>query len=395
MMNNYRNTELDEKIDEKSIAKLASAIIVFLKSEDVKHPIHKEFFSLENKKKLELTQLLSKIMDPLRIFFQKMEPKSLLNVIDTPEQKATLVMQISHRLKTINPSADEKTCENQAEDILVFIKKVILMSIPKTELFKFFKISENQFAQKEYSLAENTELHKAILDNDIKKAATLIESDKEGKYINAKSMHNTPLLLALKRGCLEIARKLLTHPKLDVDAQDARGLSALHLVCMLRLDSFIEILINRGASYITIDLWSQSIRTELPISPINLYVNEIDHNCLVDYLAFESFCKTNSTNSCSGFADRANLIIPGEPAYTDLLIFHIDALCLNLHFVEKDFKFHEMGKQGIFRSVELFRKNYELGIAPFCKQRNALPINSEMVGYLEGLEQSSFLKNSK
>ncbi len=253
-------------------------------------------------------------------------------------------------------------------------------------------------ARQRYQVETNTKLHNAIDQNDTKSALTYIEEKDSVDIINVKSLVNTPLLLALKKGNIPVVEALLKHPDIDVHARDCRGLTALHWACMLRQDKIIEMLIAKGADpHAITKRWGQSHITESYLmTPYNLYQREIllfnfiryyqaneiasqyDKNMLVfeyRWWAFKPVFFNTKGDYLQSFIDREDLHIPGETAYTDI-VFHMEDLCSNLKWKNPDTCFFTSQDQPC--SYARHRRNFFAGIFDFCEYRNAIPINQKL-----------------
>jgi hypothetical protein len=251
---------------------------------------------------------------------------------------------------------------------------------------------------------DNSILHDAIVDNDIATAIHVILQDaaaSDGQtIINKTSLGNTALLLALKRGLVQVASSLLQHAAVDIHLADTRGLSALHWACMLRQNQLIEALLDKGADPQRVTRpWVAGRCDEL--TPLNLYQHDVSVDCLGEYVK-QALNATKyieegavyarlypSYQHCffysdgryllhrSGFSDRPDLFIPGEIAYTDVM-FHMDALCLNLGWKHRDTLF--VTQEDVTRTSAMFAQNFYKGYQDFCRGRNAIRPDSELLG---------------
>ncbi len=219
----------------------------------------------------------------------------------------------------------------------------------------------------------NNVLHKAILANETEKALQLIREDIEAVLINAQSLQNTPLLLALKRGQIAIAAALLQHAHINVHEKDVRGLTALHWACMLRLNNIIHLLLKRDADpHFETKAWVSGYG-KMRMTPFNLYIREVNMSCL------QGFAWSDS----SDYVDRASLCFMGEMAYTDI-IFHIDAICTNLNWLKSGMKFvalQERLANGriFFRSCDVFKYNFSIAYEVFCEFRNRSAVDEALL----------------
>ena len=257
----------------------------------------------------------------------------------------------------------------------------------------------------------NTKLHNAIDQNKTELALSYIKDKDNVGIINVKSLENTPLLLALKKGNILVAEAILNHPDVDVHARDCRGLTALHWACMLRLDKIIEMLVAKGADpHAITKRWAQPDITEpYLMTPYNLYTREVLlFNFIRYYQAEESASQCNDAQDSKkeyhmrpqfesdwwgfrstffkqgnvykeylpSFIDSAHLHIPGEMAYTDIM-FHIKDLCDNLKWKNPNTYF--LTSQDEPWSNVRYKRNFFTGIFDFCEYRNAIPINQELL----------------
>lgn len=176
------------------------------------------------------------------------------------------------------PIANSERVDRETENT----SQVDLKPLPREQAIKFRS-----------RMYGNTLLHKAIQRGQNALALAYIDQDMQAgdgqELVNIASgmpdikrlqenkvgdTINSPLLLALKKGNVEIAKKLLQHPRIDVNAKDARGLSALHWACMLRQNDLIKLLLDKGAdpnySAISWDIYEEHY-TGSPITPLDLY----------------------------------------------------------------------------------------------------------------------------
>lgn len=225
----------------------------------------------------------------------------------------------------------------------------------------------------------NNALHEAILANETEQALRLIREDVNAALINAQSLKNTPLLLALKRGQIAIAAALLQHAQINVHEKDVRGLTALHWACMLRLNNIIHLLLKRDADpHFETKAWVSG-RGKMRMTPCNLYVREVNPSCL------QGFAQGDS----SDYIDKASLCFMGEMAYTDI-IFHIDAICTNLNWLKPGIKFaalHEPLTNGhvFYRSCDVFKFNFSKAYEVFCEFRNRSVVDQALLQCMQSL----------
>lgn len=214
----------------------------------------------------------------------------------------------------------------------------------------------------QYILA-NSKLHDAILENDSKEVAKIVEEDKEFAFINYQSLLNTPLTLALKHGSSEIAKLILEkvpQNELMLNLQDCRGLTALDIACMLRQDDIIKIILSSPYLDINAD----------PLAMI-LYRDNVGKEILKSYLS------TINSENVAGLLTESHspcsAILMHEP-YTDLMIFYLKPICCNLGWMRPD-QFGEQFGASYVWFYQCFKKGYET----FCDKRNASPVDKELL----------------
>lgn len=230
---------------------------------------------------------------------------------------------------------------------------------------------------------DNTRLHHAIINNEKDIAFLCISADEEvyraseSTLINKRSLGNTPLVLALKTGAIEIVEKILSHPAVDVDLVDNLGLTPLHWACMLRQNKLIALLLSKNAylmPYIIknshdMTLWggkSEYVKDD-KISPFYLY----HHN--TPYVAM----KRHSTFPL--FKDSPTFRARDAEAYTDCS-FHMKSLCTNLKW-DKDsdgVPLHFLSLNDTPYTGKLFVRNFAKGLEHFCRYRDAIAIDWEL-----------------
>lgn len=261
---------------------------------------------------------------------------------------------------------------------------------------------------------QNTLLHDLILENNVAKAKAVIAEDIHDTHgysiINQKALGNTPLMLALKTGAIEIALAILDHDRVNVREVDCRGLTALHWSCMLRQDAVIQKLLEKGADALHQTRgWNShfSVYDSIsPITPAALYqaiapteifsqyamacYQAIVHDSRDAYHYEDKYPNyyhcfyhldhtTNRVLFTPPFKDHEQLYIPGAAAYTDIM-FHLREICLNLGwtFPTTEFVTHET----THRTLTTFKHNFIEGIFAFCKFRNQIPVNQALLAKL-------------
>jgi hypothetical protein len=271
-----------------------------------------------------------------------------------------------------------------------------------------------QYKSQNSQCEQNTLLHDLILENNVARAKAVIDEDQHAAdgltIINQKALGNTPLLLALKTGAIEIALAILEHNKINVSDVDSRGLTALHWACMLRQDAVIQQLLEKGADPLHQTRgWNHHFAVYDSISPITpaaLYqanapteifsqyamacYKAIVHDSRDAHLYEEKYPNyyhcfyhldrhSNRVLFIPPFKDHEQLYIPGAAAYTDI-IFHLREICLNLRwtFPTTEFVTHEK----THRTLTTFKHNFIEGLFAFCKFRNEIPVNQALLSKL-------------
>lgn len=227
----------------------------------------------------------------------------------------------------------------------------------------------------------------------------LATSNIKENILNVKSGGNTPLLLALKKGNVVVAEALLKQPGINSFEVDEHGLSALHWACMLRQDKIIEMLLEKNADpFLKTKNWSTSDFTEpFDFTPVELYQRQVLYTNFAEYYLYHEkikerivrciefpiygdFIKKQNGYQWLGFVDRPSLHIPCETPYTDI-IFHMKDLCTNLNWKQNETQFVHYN-----RSCDEFAENFRIGFGGFCKGRNAIPINKELLERMQKMQ---------
>jgi hypothetical protein len=223
----------------------------------------------------------------------------------------------------------------------------------------------------------NTAIHEAIIHNDTSLATRYVDMDKDGfntdgrSIINVSSAGNTALLLALKRGDMDVALAIIAHPNVDVSLTDGNNLSPLHWACMLRQNEVINALLAKGADP-TLPWVCDGYSGRVSLTAKALYEHQLDLE------KFTNYYRIGRMNT-ELFIDGRGYKIAGEEAYSDV-IFHMRELCRNLNWVgSATFKSDE---DDVRRESDLFRYNFGQGAAGFCNSHNVIPVNQDIVRLL-------------
>lgn len=262
----------------------------------------------------------------------------------------------------------------------------------------------------------NSLLHDLILVNDVVNACKIIQDDMAARdgctIVNAVSCGNTPLMLSLKKGAAAIAMALLQHPQTDIHKKDDRGFSPLHWACMLRLDSVIILLLDRGAdpNLKTLRWVNQYPGADEfdPLTPLALYRKPVESLFFAQFYTiscqalrlshrpgefmdkypqyYEMFFRDRTphigTIFLMPYVDRPDLYIPGEIAYTDL-IFHMKDVCKNLGWCMHNSEFVDFDNRKILRTCDMYRINFGEGMYAFCHFRNKVPVNEMLLARMQ------------
>lgn len=224
----------------------------------------------------------------------------------------------------------------------------------------------------------NNELHEAILNRDVATCLQIIQSPETSvDILNQQSLNNTPAMLALKTGLIEVACALIEDERVDIECQDKRGFSLLHFACFLREDALIIALLNRHA-------WGEAIDEESPWPDKSF-----------------SFRKSALRNTHPFYLYKLEQVIyyfPEEiidsdgfstfPLILTDLLFHVDKLCLNYAIKEKE-DFIEADE--IPATSYRFAKYAEIGLQDFFAMRNRKPVNEEILQSLQSLQKDNQL----
>lgn len=222
------------------------------------------------------------------------------------------------------------------------------------------------YSSKRETEPRNNELHEAILERDIRKCLDIIRSvDTSAAVLNHCSLGNSPAMLALKTGLIDVAFALIEDERVDLQIADKRGFSLLHFACFLREDALITALLNRKAMLYQVDEFSSWPPETFPFrrsavqntKPFRLYSLTIRAQYFPEEIIdSDGFC-----------------VFP--LILTDLL-FHMDKLCLNYKLKQED-DFTEADK--IPASSRRFSQYAAIGLQDFINMRNEKPLNEDIL----------------
>ncbi|VEG90229.1 ankyrin repeat domain-containing protein [Legionella spiritensis] len=219
----------------------------------------------------------------------------------------------------------------------------------------------------------NNELHKAILARDSEACLALIDSMSEDE-LNAVSLGNSPALLAIKTGLIDVAAKLVEMDEIDIHVMDNRGFTLLHYACYLREDDLIRKLIARNA---------------------RVFALHVTNNWLPDtYIFWRAFLKATHPatiyekkgiwwDTWSEIIDTPGFFISPNLVLTNL-VFHTKAICLNYDILPAE----AFEKADVIpRSADQFVAYCRIGMEPFLQYRNKKPVAEEILSLLNGKEK--------
>ncbi len=210
----------------------------------------------------------------------------------------------------------------------------------------------------------NNELHEAILNRDVARCRDIIHSPTTQKtLLNQRSLGNTPAMLALKTGLIEVVSALIEDTRVNINLLDSRGFSLLHYACFFREERLITTLLARQIPDHPINdmgTWPPGFNLRKSMirktHPFYLYsLNEISPDFPKEIVDSEGFC-----------------IFP--LILTDLL-FHVDKLCLN-YGIKQESDFMEANEMPM--SSRRFSLYAEIGLEEFLTLRNQKPVNEEI-----------------
>lgn len=223
----------------------------------------------------------------------------------------------------------------------------------------------------------NNELHNTILARDEVMCSELI-STMSPRQLNQRSLGNTPIMLALKTGLVNIAECLINDEQVLIDISDKRGFSLLHYACFLREDRLIESLLDRDATSYQVDEiydWppkSMMLRNSLvkATEPLRLYQDDV----FIISPEPEEIIDSDNWHYLP-------LIL------TDLL-FHMDKLCLNYGLKQAD---DFTAADEIPSSAIRFATYVKIGLNDLLEMRKAKMLSNELIERLSNVSQQQHL----
>lgn len=264
---------------------------------------------------------------------------------------------------------------------------------------------------------KNTSLHQAILMNQTERALQLIES--EPSLINVAVLENTPLLLAIKTGNVDIALALLQHPHIDVNVADNTGMRAIHWAAFLRMDVLIKLLLPTSLSTIAENKKAFGKLTAFAsLLPSDFYKTSFLDIARLDVENFGfmegSFLATNLLLLQMGISmfsqraqERAKEKLRTDLAHTALtnLSYHMDSLCINYCGMERKELMRSYNasqdnltrqyKSSYPRSSDIYRYNFVTGYPVLAIYRNSLALDADLLSALEESEKGALLYNAE
>jgi ankyrin repeat protein len=253
---------------------------------------------------------------------------------------------------------------------------------------------ENDWLTYREATTHNTRLHQAIIDGDAAKALKIISLCKTTKksIVDVKALGNTALILALKRGMLSVATALINYSGTDIHEKDGRGLRAIDYACMLRANTVIRLLLEASGAYglsRTLQpnqleqgqpnaLSAKALGFKLPIhlaSPFQLYIHDLSiFNSKQSFTAY-----ADRTTVLQDFTQSSDTLLhvnsynPLEDCYSDMVIFHMKALCINLGLMkESEFPI-------LINSAAQHQSDMKLGITKFCDYHDNVALDPAII----------------
>lgn len=226
-----------------------------------------------------------------------------------------------------------------------------------------YLIARADLARKREYVLRNTNLHEAVLADDNEKVITLLADEKESKNIDETSLMNTPLTLALKKGNTHIAKCILAKAKeleLNINHEDARGLTALDWACMLRDDEVISMILSTPDLTLPKDSYAKA-----------LYYQPVNETIFTKFI--DEMAKSNAMEIAENRGFPHLVILRQEP-YSDMVYFMRD-ICVNRGVMQaKDFPPSGTGASHVW-----FYRCFKIGYQAFCAERNRIPVNQELL----------------
>lgn len=237
-------------------------------------------------------------------------------------------------------------------------------------------VSRGNPSQREGYKLDNNNFHKAILENDPDKVSQLLLDANESRHINDLSLMNTPLMLALKTGNLEIAKRILgfkVASKLNINQKDGRGLTVLDWACILRANDVIKAILLHPGLQLTDDSYAKAI-----------YFQEAKKEI------FAGFLKSKGIDEAIIEKGYCNFYIFTQEPYSDLIYF-MKSLCVNLKWMDAS----SFPSQDGFASNVWFCRCFQIGYEQFCVARNHMPVDKILLTAMCSQEELNAFKEAQ
>lgn len=256
----------------------------------------------------------------------------------------------------------------------------------------------------------NTALHQALVHHDQQLALQLAAADTND--INAKSLGNSALMLALKKGNFEVAKVILQRKDVRVvpyfgHAVDNHGLSPLHLALAFRENEIVRLILQKYAEYIVqlefrkedlpdflkpdsqhadalhfelklqSKLWPGVLKTQerafLARSLYDMYTQDFDEAALRKMITDKKYDQ--------GVVEKPSLVLLSAPELTDALLFHSRSICLNNALLPAE-AFKQEGTPIYANSQLRYADDLMTGLHAIVDYRNKKPLDPELVAML-------------
>lgn len=233
----------------------------------------------------------------------------------------------------------------------------------------------------------NTVLHTAIINSDATTALDILNTQGVNSIINVKALGNTALILAIKRGMIDVALQISNNTIADLNSRDSKGFTALHWACMLKQDALIQKLLVNGATI--------SEGTMISVTPTDLYRDNTNYST-----TFTAYANNRHSRFSEGPDDRIYVSSNRIAACYSDLIFHTRELCINLdrcassHLANGsnwsgNTQFVTFGENNYNRTEDVFCTNLLRGATAFFSARNQITISHDVLQLLTSSSNQS------